>query len=131
MYNVHTDALASLNSFTVLQCKVVESDMKKYILALSDQAWFNQLVFARSSRIRSMNSKALLSNELEKHYTIFLILSNEHHDYYWPRKIIDPLILENHWPIQNNIKSNLENQCPLFKRICIYQSISDFSFINL
>ena len=38
MYNVHTDALASLNSFTVLQCKVVESDMKKYILALSDQA---------------------------------------------------------------------------------------------
>ena len=27
-------------------------------------------------------------------------LKKEHHDYHWPRKIIDPLNLENSWPIQ-------------------------------
>ena len=37
--------------------------------------------------------------------------------YHWPRKIIDYLILEKHWPFQNQINTNLVNNWPFQNHI--------------
>ena len=50
----------------------------------------------------------------------------EHHDYHWPRKIIDPHILENHWPFPNNIKRSKENHWPFKNHINPICKIIDF-----